>query len=171
MSVSTNDSVERFYMTMSYRQLAAMVAALAFSAPTVLAQQPAPEIQRLSADDFTGSVFEHADTQRLPEVSEAGETEALDRVWHESDDGCLQTGIYQTGPNRYTITDPYPYDELMMFFEGGVTLTPTDGAAVKVVAGDTVLLPKGWTGVWHSDGYRKMYVIYNCPEQDSVTSR
>jgi uncharacterized cupin superfamily protein len=59
----------------------------------------------------------------------------------------------------------------MMFFEGGVTLTPTDGAAVKVVAGDTVLLPKGWTGVWQSDGYRKMYVIYDCPEQDSVTSR
>lgn len=130
----------------------------------VLAEGPA--LQRLSADDLAGTVFEHESTQRLPEISEAGETEALDRLWHESDDGCLQTGIYQTGHNRYTINEPYPHDELMMFISGGVTLTPTGGEPVEIVAGDTVMLPKGWTGIWDSPGYRKVYVIYACPEAD-----
>ncbi len=133
------------------------------------AADPVPEIRRLSATDLTGSVFEHPDTERLPEISEVGETQALDRVWHESQDGCLQTGVYQTGPNRYTITEPYPYDELMMFIDGGVRLTPTGGTAVDVVAGDSVLLPKGWTGVWESEGYRKMYVIYDCSKLHDKT--
>ena len=159
-----NNSVARVSVVMSHHLFAVVAAAFVLSISSVWAQQAGPEIQRLSAEDLAGSVLEHPNTQRLPEVSEVGETQALDRLWHESGDGCLQTGFYETGPNRYTVKDPYPYDELMLFFEGGVTLTPSDGTAVKVIAGDTVLLPKGWTGIWESDGYRKMYVIYDCPK-------
>ncbi len=121
-------------------------------------------LQRLSAQALAGSVFSDPNTEALTESSEVGEAAARDLVWHESDDRCLQTGVYETGVNRYTINDPYPHDELMMFISGGVTLTPKGGEPVVIVAGDTVMLPKGWTGLWDSQGYRKVYVIYDCPE-------
>lgn len=124
-----------------------------------------PALQKLSADTLSSDVFADARTEQLTESSEVGDTPAQDLVWHESDDRCLQTGVYETGPNRYTITDPYPHDELMMFIAGGVTLTPTNGEAVVIAAGDTVMLPKGWTGIWDSEGYRKVYVIYDCPDE------
>ncbi len=125
---------------------------------------PAPSVKRLTAETLAGSVFDASQTEALTEKSEAGEVAALDRVWHESDDRCLQTGVYETGINRYTIDEPYPYDELMMFIDGGVTLSSSDGEITTVTAGDTVLVPKGWTGLWDSTGYRKVYVIYNCPD-------
>lgn len=124
----------------------------------------APSVKRLTAETLAGSVFDASQTEALTEKSEAGEVAALDRVWHESDDRCLQTGVYETGINRYTIDEPYPYDELMMFIDGGVTLSSSDGEITTVTAGDTVLVPKGWTGLWDSTGYRKVYVIYNCPD-------
>lgn len=125
---------------------------------------PTPVLQRLSAQTLRTDVFKDPRTETLTESSELGDTPATDLVWHESADQCLQTGVYETGPNRYTIDEPYPYDELMMFISGGVTLTPTEGEPMTVVAGDTVMMPAGWTGVWDSAGYRKVYVIYNCPD-------
>lgn len=123
-----------------------------------------PVAQHFSAEDLLGKVFEDQRTESLTESSEAGETTAQDLIFHRSDDACLETGIYETGANRYTVSEPYPYDELMMFLAGGVTLTPTEGEVITVRAGDTVLIPKGWTGVWDSAGYRKIYVIHNCPQ-------
>lgn len=123
-----------------------------------------PALQRLNHVELLAELTDGESVETLTEESEAGSTQALDRIWYESEDGCLQTGIYETGANRYTINDPYPHDELMQFIEGGVTLTPTEGDAMTVMAGDTVMLPKGWTGVWDSEGYRKLYVIYHCPE-------
>ena len=89
-------------------------------------------------------------------------TSARDLVANESADGCLQTGVYETGRNRFTVDQPYPHDEFMYFLKGGVSLRSTDGSVTEVAAGDGVLLPKGWTGVWDSAGYRKIYVIYDC---------
>lgn len=128
------------------------------------AQDSTPEVRRLSSHDLEHSVFKHPDTESLTEHSERGDTPALDRVWFESGDRCLQSGIYETGPNRYTVDDPYPHDEFMMFIHGGVTLTSDRGTVTRVVAGDTVVIPKGWRGLWDSEGYRKFYLIYDCDQ-------
>jgi len=66
-----------------------------------------------------------------------------------------------TGKNRFEISDPYGVDEYMHFLEGGVTLTSVDGSVVEVKAGDSVIIPKEWKGVWESDGYVKIYIIYS----------
>ncbi len=126
-----------------------------------VAAVPAPKL--LDAGELRTGVFDREGVESSTEISEAGEAQALDLLWHQSADSCLQTGVYEIGPNRYTVDEPYPYDELMSFIQGGVTLTSSGGAVLTVSAGDTVLLPKGWRGVWESQGYRKIYVIYNCP--------
>lgn len=124
----------------------------------------AVELEHFSAEELNGSVFSDARTEALTESSEAGDTQAKDLIFHRSEDQCIETGVYETGKNRYTVDEPYPYDELMTFISGGVVLTPTEGKPVTIGAGDTVLMPKGWTGVWDSEGYRKIYLIYNCPD-------
>jgi uncharacterized cupin superfamily protein len=128
------------------------------------ASAESPRAQRLTPDELTGSVFEDSRTVRGDETSEAGTVVSLDLPWHTSTDGCMQTGVYETGRNRYTIDEPYPHDELMIFLQGGVTLTEPTGEALTIGPGDAVMIPKGWLGVWDSDGYRKVYVIYDCPD-------
>ena len=130
---------------------------------SMLAVATVPEPKLLGAGELRTGVFEREGVESSTETSEAGEAQARDLLWHQSAGGCLQTGVYEVGPNRYTVDEPYPYDELMSFIKGGVTLTGLDGTVSTVRAGDTVLLPKGWMGVWESQGYRKIYVIYNCP--------
>lgn len=123
-----------------------------------------PEVKHLTVGDLAGAAFPDGPVSQVEEISEVGTAAALDLEWHQSADGCMQTGVYETGHNRYTITEPYPYDELMIFISGGVTLTATSGSISEIQAGDAVMMPKGWTGVWDSPGYRKIYVIYDCKD-------
>ena len=67
-----------------------------------------PALQRLNHVELLAKLTDGESVEALVEESEAGSTQALDRIWYESEDGCLQTGIYETGANRYTINDPYP---------------------------------------------------------------
>jgi uncharacterized cupin superfamily protein len=129
-------------------------------AANVAAAVPQPVLLRGAA--LQGGVFDDPRAATLQEKNELGTASARDLVAHESSDGCLQTGVYEVGANRHTSSDPYPHDEFMYFLSGGVTLRSTDGTVTTVAAGDGVLLPKGWTGVWDSPGYRKIYVIYDC---------
>jgi uncharacterized cupin superfamily protein len=62
---------------------------------------------------------------------------------------------------RAEITAPYGVNEYMHFLEGGVTLTSSDGTVTEIRAGDSVVIPADWTGVWDTKGYTKIYVIYS----------
>jgi uncharacterized cupin superfamily protein len=135
-----------------------------FATAATAATPPKPVLLPKAA--LHGDVFADPRAEKLDESSETGTTQAQDLVAHESADGCLQTGVYQTGHNRFTVKDPYPHDEFMYFLQGGVSLRSSDGSVTEVAAGDGVLLPKGWTGVWDSPGYRKIYVIYGCKTKD-----
>ena len=55
----------------------------------------------------------------------------------------------------------YGVDEFMYFLEGGVKLTSSDGTVQTINAGEAVTIPKEWTGIWETDGYRKIWVIYS----------
>ena len=59
------------------------------------------------------------------------------------------------------INEPYGVDEFMFFLEGGVTLTSSDGFVTEISAGEGVTIPKEWTGIWDTDGYTKIWVIYS----------
>ena len=69
--------------------------------------------------------------------------------------------MYAAGAQRFEITEPYGVDEFMFFLEGGVTLTSSDGTVTVVNAGEAVTIPKEFIGVWESNGYRKIWVIYS----------
>ncbi|MDO8861149.1 cupin domain-containing protein [Haliea sp. E1-2-M8] len=141
------------------RKLATLtcIAALAsfIGAPALAEDTPLPA--KMTAEDMSGTMFEREDTTR---TERNGHT-VLDVTSLLSSDGKFGSGLYRAGPSRFAIDEPYGVDEFMYFLEGGVTLTSADGSVLEVNAGEAVTLPKEWTGVWETEGYTKIWVIYS----------
>jgi uncharacterized cupin superfamily protein len=113
---------------------------------------------RISANDMNGAIFERENMIRT-EHDDGHVT--LDVTSLKSSDGRFASGMYQSGKVRFELDDPYGVDEFMYFIEGGVTLTSADGQVMRIGAGEAVTIPKEWTGVWDTDGYTKIWVIYS----------
>ena len=141
------------------RRILVVIIILAAAAVAVSGQQgdvvyPA----RITANDMTGAIFEREDMIRT-EHDDGHVT--LDVTSLKSSDGRFASGMYESGKVRFELDDPYGVDEFMYFIEGGVTLTSADGQVMRIGAGEAVTIPKEWTGVWDTDGYTKIWVIYS----------
>ena len=64
---------------------------------------------KLSAADLTGSGFNRPDTI----ITETDGGRVLDLTSLKSSDGKFASGMYQAGPQRFEITEPYGVDEFM----------------------------------------------------------
>ena len=113
---------------------------------------------KMSADDIAGDTFERTDM--LETTHDDGHT-TLDVTSLLSSDKKFASGMYKSGKVRIEIDEPYGVDEFMYFLEGSVTLTSSDGSEQVINAGEAVTIPKEWTGVWETDGYTKIWVIYS----------
>lgn len=129
---------------------------LAGTVAAVLADEPIHPA-KLSKADIAGDAFDRPDTV---EHTENGNT-TLDVTSMLSSDKKFASGMYKSGAVRFEITEPYGVDEFMYFIEGGVTLTSSDGDVQVIHAGEAVTIPKEWTGVWDTEGYTKIWVIYS----------
>ena len=87
--------------------------------------------------------------------------EPLDVTTLLSSDKKFASGMYKSGKTRAEITERYGVDEFLFFLEGSVTLTSSDGSVQVINAGEAVTIPKEWTGIWDTDGYTKIWVIYS----------
>lgn len=112
---------------------------------------------KLSKADLAGEVFDRPD---MLEHTEDGNT-TLDVTSLLSSDKKFASGMYKSGAVRFEITEPYGVDEFMYFLEGSVTLTSSDGVVQVISAGEAVTIPKEWTGIWDTQGYTKIWVIYS----------
>jgi uncharacterized protein len=87
-----------------------------------------------------------------------GQTEALRPVWSSPDD-TTETGIWEATPGRFTATRE-GYHEICQILAGRVTVIPDGAEPVELSAGDTLVTPEGWRGVWHvHETTRKQFVI------------
>ena len=141
------------------RKILVLVMMLGAAAVAVSGQQgKAIHPAKISAEDMAGTIFEREDMLRTEH--EDGHV-TLDVTSLLSSDGKFASGMYRSGKTRAEITEPYGVDEFMYFIEGGVTLTSSDGTVTEISAGDAVSIPKEWTGIWDTDGYTKIWVIYS----------
>ena len=68
--------------------------------------------------------------------------------------------IYEDEPGIYRFSDPFVYDEYVDIQSGKLIITGADGVAHEYVAGDKLVMPKGWTGTWEMVGnFRELIVI------------
>jgi triosephosphate isomerase len=75
------------------------------------------------------------------------------------DNGYMGVGSWTCTPGSFPISNP-PTSEAFFILEGVFFLTNADGTAQKCKAGDTVLLPKGWSGHWDIiETVKKLWVV------------
>ncbi len=135
-----------------------VIAALfALGGLAVSAQHETVVPAKISKEDMTGKIFER------PEMIETthGSNTTLDVTTLLSSDKKFASGMYRSGKVRSEIKEPYGVDEFMYFIEGGVTLTSSDGSIQVIGAGEATTIPKEWTGIWDTEGYTKIWVIYS----------
>ena len=113
---------------------------------------------KMSKADIAGDIFNRPDMIRNERPD--GRV-SLDVTSLLSSDKKFASGMYKAGKSRFEATEPYGVDEFMYFLEGSVTLTSSDGSVQVINAGEAVTLPKEWTGIWETDGYTKIWVIYS----------
>ena len=112
---------------------------------------------KISKEDMTGKIFERPDTV----TTTRGDNTIQDVTTLLSSDKKFASGMYKSGKIRFEVNEPYGVDEFMYFLEGGVRLTSSDGSEQVINAGEAVTIPKEWTGIWNTDGYTKIWVIYS----------
>ena len=73
--------------------------------------------------------------------------------------GDIDVAIYQAKPMVLRI-DNYHIDEFVLVVSGVLVLTADGGAPQKFEAGESVLVPKGFTGTWEMQGeFRELVVM------------
>ena len=137
--------------------LKSVMAAICLMAASALVVAETVHPAKLSTADLTGKAFNNPNTI----ITETPNGNILDITSLKSSDGKFASGMYKAGKSRFEITEPYGVDEFMFFLEGSVTLTSDDGSQMTINAGEAVTIPREWTGVWETDGYRKIWVIYS----------
>ena len=113
---------------------------------------------KISKSDTAGEIF--ARDNVIKKTRKDGHT-TLDVTTLLASDGKFASGMYKSGKTRLEINEPYGMDEFMFFLEGGVVLTSSDGTVTEIGAGEGATIPKEWTGIWETDGYTKIWVIYS----------
>ena len=95
-----------------------------------------------------------------PETIVHGNPVQRGQVYFSTAGERLTAGVWDCTPYE-ELRAPYGVDEFMYFLEGGVTLTSSDGTVTTIEAGEGVTIPKEWTGIWDTEGYTKIWVIYS----------
>ena len=139
------------------KHLIAVFASLTLSYTAMAANPVAKLPAELNKADIAGEVFNRDDMEETTH-GDGHVTQSVTSL--VSSDKKFSTGMYKSGKTRIEISEPYGVDEFMYFLEGSVTLTSSDGTVQIIEAGEGVTVPKEWTGVFETEGYRKIWVIY-----------
>jgi len=82
-------------------------------------------------------------------------------VWNHYTDAAQQfhAGVWRSEIGKWKIS--YTEEEFCQILEGISIITDQDGNAVKVSAGDNLVVPRGFVGTWEVvEPTRKIYVIH-----------
>ena len=78
---------------------------------------------------------------------------------YNSADGKFSAGFWTGEPGRWRVA--YTEHELCHLIEGEVVLYGDDGSVATYKAGDSFVVPAGFTGIWEvRAAARKLYAIY-----------
>ncbi|MFF2274462.1 cupin domain-containing protein [Agromyces sp. NPDC058126] len=91
-----------------------------------------------------------------PTALSEGVLEASDSLWTTPG---VDVGFWECTPGRFAATRE-GYTEVCQFLAGRVTIEVDGEEPVTFGAGDTLVTPSGWRGVWDvHETVRKLYVI------------
>lgn len=75
-----------------------------------------------------------------------------------SGDVLVRVGVWEAGAGK-TVIEDFPFTEYVLMISGIVVVTNKDDASRKFMAGDTFVIPKGWSGDWDVQERMKKQIV------------
>lgn len=70
----------------------------------------------------------------------------------------VRAGVWEAEKSR-TYLDNYPFTEYVLMISGHVVITNDDGTQNEFKAGDTFVIPKGFSGIWDIREHMKKQMV------------
>jgi uncharacterized cupin superfamily protein len=120
--------------------------------------QTAPSPVRLNPDKLAGVDLPAGEPFVAPEDILEGSHRPRGEVLYWGKELVME--IYEDDAATFAITEPFAFDEYVMVLSGKLILTDAGGQVHEFVAGDSLVVPKGFTGIWKMLGnYRELVSI------------
>ena len=75
-----------------------------------------------------------------------------------SADVLVRAGVWEAGVGN-SVIDNFPFTAYVLMISGRVIVTNKDGTSSKFEAGDTFVIPKGWSGSWDVQERMKKQIV------------
>ena len=142
------------------RSNAILLAALLFCAAVAVAEEEkigAPAPVRLDAEKLAGLGLE--EFEPFPkEIVLSGRSKHSYHTFFSGEEVVVE--VYEAEPAKLKIDEPWPYDEFIYVLSGKLVLTDSMGEVTQFVAGESLVVPKGFLGIWEMQGnFRELVVI------------
>lgn len=103
----------------------------------------------------TSAVVDLGTPSSKPTATTADVVEATKPLWNGT---SVEVGLWECSPGSFR-SHRDGYTEICQFLSGSVTIETTGGGSTTLGAGDTLVMPSGWRGVWHvHEAVRKTYI-------------
>ena len=70
----------------------------------------------------------------------------------------VRIGVWESGVAKRFIKN-FPFTEYVLMISGKVNVIENDGTSRTFVAGDTFVIPKGWSGIWDVEERMKKQIV------------
>jgi hypothetical protein len=142
------------------RQNAILLAVLLLFTAVAVAEEEnigAPAPVRLDADKLAGLDLE--EFEPFPkEMVLSGRSKHSYHTFFSGEEVVVE--VYEAEPAKLKIDEPWPYDEFIFVLSGKLVLTDARGEVTEFVAGESLVVPKGFLGIWEMQGnFRELVVI------------
>ena len=120
--------------------------------------QTAPSPVRMDPDKLAGVDLPAGEPFIAPEAILEGRHRPRGAMLYQGKELIME--IYEDDAATFAVTDPFPFDEYVLVLSGKLILTDAGGQVHEFVAGDSLVVPKGFTGTWKMLGnYREFIAI------------
>jgi uncharacterized cupin superfamily protein len=107
------------------------------------------------ACDAAETTVSHPSVDRLL----SGKPQHTARNFFSDSTGQFFAGVWESTPGRWRVS--YTETEFCHITKGNVTIDSSDGSQWTFTAGDSFVIPAGFTGVWNvTEDLCKLYVIF-----------
>jgi len=142
------------------RSIAIPLAAFLLCAAVAVAKEKdvgAPAPVRLDAEKLAGHGLE--EYEPFPEeMVLSGRSKHSYHTFFSGEEVVVE--VYAAEPAKLKIDEPWPYDEFIYLLSGKLILTDAKGEVTQYVAGESLVVPKGFLGIWEMQGdFRELVVI------------
>ncbi len=136
---------------------------LALSSPAIgedptVGAKAAPIPVRMNPDKLAGGALPLSEPFITPDQVLEGSHRPRGEVLYQGEELVME--IYEDNAATFAISDPFPVDEYVQVLSGKLILTDSRGTLHEYFPGDSLVIPKGFTGIWKMLGnYRELVAI------------